>query len=315
MHGEAHAIRDLRKLLLHILLMALPFALIFTTVVVVDPYDMFRVSSAVPDSLKEKNLYHDGRTMAFSNLMWEMNAFKRDPCPNVLIGDSRLSYFPMDHLDSVAGQRYFNFGVPGGNYNSMFDTFWYADSLCELKNVYLQVSFRGMSAASDYDLFHEPELVSGEPLMYLTNRRVLEATVLNVASAVAPGRVKYDELPPDQWQRVLAMERVSDSLFTYDPRVLEGLRRVAARCREKAIHLVLVDFPTHADVHALAAQAGLALLHERYRADMRAIAPYIDLDNGNDLSAERSNFRDPLHLTQDAQRRLVDAIWGGRAAE
>ncbi len=306
---------DLRKLLLRFLLMGVPFALVFGVVAVVDPYNKFRVCDAVPDTLKQKNLYHDGRTMAFSNLMWELTAFDREPCPNVIIGDSRLSYFPIDHLDEVTRERWFNFGVPGGNYRSMFDTFWHADSVCALKNVYLQVSFRGMNAANNWDVFHEPKLVSAQPLMYLTSRRVIEATALNIRSLLAPRSVHYDVLPPDQWQRVKAMERSSDSSFVYDPKVVGELERIATRCGEKNIHLVLVDFPTHADVQALHNTSGLEHLRASYRVEMASIATYLDLDTDSGFARDRANFRDPLHLTRNAQRELIDVVWGGRKLE
>ena len=82
-----------RTFFLWIAAIAAPFALVFATVAVVDPYNYFGWSNAVPDDLKRKNLYHDGRTMPFSNLLWKLVEFPKASHPNILLGDSRLSHF------------------------------------------------------------------------------------------------------------------------------------------------------------------------------------------------------------------------------
>lgn len=302
-----------RRLFRWIAALALPFALVFGTVLVVDPYNYFGLFHAIPDTLKRKNLYHDGRTMPFSNLLWKLIELRRTPQDRILLGDSRLSHFDLDHLERVSGHRWYNLGVPGGNTRTMADLFTYA-AQAPLKEVLVQVSFRGMNRGMDWDLYGEPRLLLDQPFLYLSNRRVLEATVLNLRSALLPATVRYDVLPPDQWQRVLDMERANATDFTPDSAAFGRLERIAARCRAMGCALRFVEYPTHPDVQRIYDEAGLEPQRKAYLERLRRLAPVIDLDRPGLFAADKALWRDPLHLTTDAQRAVIDTVWaaGGR---
>ncbi len=257
---------------------AAPFALIFGAVVVVDPYAYFGWSHIVPDDLKRKNLYHDGRTMPFSILLWTLIEFQRNPQDHILLGDSRLAYFDMDHLQEVSGKRYYNLGVPGGNTATIADLFAFASNKIQLKDVVVQISFRGMNTGFDWDLYSEPRLLLEQPFLYLTNRRVLEAAALNLKSAVAPASMVYDQTPPDQWQRVLSMEKDNAGSFHLDTTAYERLQRIADRCAAIGCQLRFVEFPTHPDLQRLYTEAGLAPQRQAYMTRLAEIATTIDLD-------------------------------------
>lgn len=300
----------MRRFFLRILLICAPFALVFGTVVVVDPYNYFNWCHVVGDEVKLKNLNHDGKTMAFSNLMWKMKEYRRKPTPNVLIGDSRLSYFDLQYLEGATGQQWYNFGVPGGNHRTALDVFDYIDSIAAPERVYLQVSFRNMAAGQDYDIFSEPLAVEGTPGLYVSNRRVLAATWLAIKAGASPGSVKYDVLSPDHWNNVMTMERQAAAAFRMDTSIYGLMAEVAAVCRKQNTELVLVEWPSHESLHAVRSGAGLGAQRAAYTARLLSIATYIDLDTpGNPISADRSNFRDPLHLSTEAQRKVVDALF------
>jgi phosphoglycolate phosphatase-like HAD superfamily hydrolase len=299
-----------RTLLKHGLLLIAPFALILGTVAWVDPYGMFGWKGPVPVELKEKNLYHNGRTMPFSNLMWKLVAFERQPVRNVLLGDSRLSHFDVGHLREVDGRTWFNFGVPGGNVRTLADVFAYADSTTGLERVMVQVNFRAMNKGFDWDLFHEPSLLVNDPLLYLTNRRVIEATGLNLISRFWPEHLAYDAVPKDQWERVLKMERENAMSFTFDDKAFDLLKQIAERCHDRGIQLLFVEYPTHDEVRRIYSEAGLDDEREAYATRMGGMANYLDLDRDDVGPADRTLWRDPMHLTGDAQRLLIDRIWG-----
>ena len=292
-----------------------PVLLVFALVAWVDPYDYFGQRGPVPEMLKEKNLMHDGRTMPFSNALWKMIAFRRQPAPNVLLGDSRLSHFDLGRVEQHTGEKYFNFGIPGGNFNSLFASFWFADSVTSLKSVYLQVSFRTYTQAAAWDIWHEPSLAASSTLFYLTNRRVVEATGLNVASALFADRLSYDVLPPDQWEKVMRIERDMAKGYVYPTTFHKELMRIAERCRQRGIRLYLLDFPSSTEAQQALLEAGLADEWERYREEMRSVGRYIDLNVPSALTRDRSKFRDPLHAGPELQRWLIDTVWATTGAE
>ena len=302
----------MRKLLLQALLLAAPFVVIMAVVVVVDPYNKFRFSPFIPAELKEKNLWHEGKTMTFSNLVWKLIAYKQQPSENVLFGDSRLAHFDDAHLREVSGTAYYNFGIPGGNYASLEALFGYADSLATLKHVVVQTSFRSMNTGGDHDLYAEAALIADDPLLHVTNRRVLKATWLNVYSKYFPERVVYDQLAPDHWQLVLGIDSTNASTFRLDTTKFEVLRRIARRCTEEGATLRFVEYPTHPDVQAIYQRAGLGPVRQEYIRTLERIAPTTDLDAPGVFPTGNGYWRDPLHLTMDAQRVVIDTVWAAR---
>lgn len=300
----------LRGLLLRIAAISAPFVAVFALVVVVDPYNYFGWSRAIPNEVKLKSLYHSGRTMAFSNMMWELLRFEKKPVEHVLLGDSRLTRFDLGHLKEVTGVGYANMGVPGGNYRTIADLFAFTDSIIPLKDVVVQVSFQGMNTGNDWDFYSEPRLLLDKPLLYLTNRRVLEATLLNVKGTLAPNSVEYDKLPQDHWRMVIDMQRNNAANFRLDTANFVRLQRIADQCRKAGARLVFLEYPTWPEVRTLYTEAGLDPLRKQYIARLSSIATTIDLDRPGAFPTERSDWRDPLHPTAEAQRKVIDRVWG-----
>jgi hypothetical protein len=56
--------------------------------------------------------------------------------------------------------------------------------------------------------------------------------------------------------------------------------------------------------------AGLSPAREAYLARLRTMAPVLDLDQPGLFPTDRAFWRDPLHLSIDAQRELITRIWG-----
>jgi hypothetical protein len=302
----------LRRLLLRIGIMGLPFLLLFAVVVVVDPYAFFDRSRLISAELKRKNLGHSGRTMPFSNLLWKMIEFRRQPVERVLIGDSRLAYFDLDHLNKTTGQRWYNFGVPGGNHRTACDVFQYVDGTAKLKEVWLQVSFRSMARGSNYDLYDEPSAVAQSAPLYLTNRRVLEATALAIYGTLWPNRVSYDVLAPDHWQQVLRMEEGIADGFVMDTSHYAHFAEIAQRCARKGVRLTFVEYPTTVGVQRIYSQASLDQAMLAHRTRMASIGRYVFLDVDGGIGADSTLYRDPLHLTAAGQRLLVNAVLSAR---
>jgi hypothetical protein len=299
-----------RRFLIQCLKLSLPMLALFALVAWVDPYCLYHTGGPIARDLKEKNLYHSGRTMPFSNMLWKLVDFRRHPARNILLGDSRLSYFDLDSLRSLTGDTYQNLGVPGGNYVTIDHTFRYADSLANLQNVVVQVSFRGMHAAQHFDIYAEPAAILAQPWSYMYNRRVIEAAGLNIYSALFPNSLHYDVPGEDQWRTVLEAEQAVAENWIMDSMVFDKLQHIADRCAAEGARLLFVEYPTHPDLQRIMHDAGLSPAREAYLARLRTMAPVLDLDQPGLFPTDRAFWRDPLHLSIDAQRELITRIWG-----
>jgi hypothetical protein len=177
-------------------------------------------------------------------------------------------------------------------------------------SVYVQVSFRGLNTGNDFDIYQEPSLLLGKPYSYVYNRRVLEATGLNLMSWLFPNSMEYNKPAPDQWKEVLDAERLNAGHFVPDSTVFLRLQRMADRCRAEGANLVFIEYPTHPDVQKIYDGPDTAPIRRAYFERLGRIAPLIDLDRPGMFPADRNFWRDPLHLTADGQRTLIDHIWG-----
>ncbi len=299
-----------RRFLLQCLVLAAPMFLFFGLIAWVDPFDLFGHGGPLPRTLKVKNLDHSGRTVSFNTMLWKLIDFRRSPSPNILLGDSRLSYFDAKGLEERTGEMYYNFGIPGGNYTTLLDLFSYADSLSTLDKVYVQVSFRNMSRDRTADIYDHPRALLDAPFRYVADRRVIEATGLNLFSLLMPGSVTYISPTTAPWTMKLDDERIAAEHFDLDTGHYARLQIIADRCSTIGATLVLVEYPTHPDRHGIPAVASLQPQREEYLARIRRIAPLIDLDRPDRFPNDKKFWRDPIHLTPEGQRLLTQLVWG-----
>ncbi|MBK9177558.1 MAG: hypothetical protein IPM46_14745 [Flavobacteriales bacterium] len=299
----------MKRLIRWILLLAMPFALLMGGVAWIDPFNYFDANSPVPLQTRKANCRHSGAVMPTYTLAWKMIEYRRRPVADIIIGDSRLTRFDASLVSSITGRELYNFGVPGGNTPSMFKTFWYADSLTELKTVYLQTGFRNWSAAQDYDIWEGPAWSTGSLVRYLTDREVLGKAWLDARAHW--GSVQAEGLAADQWEKVIANERGVLEAYEASPRFADELRKVAARCKERGIQLVIVDLPVHDEVHRMEAEFGLDEQMEDYRALMRSAGTYFDLSGPSALTADRAQYIDALHTSTALLDGVIREIWQG----
>lgn len=299
----------MRRLIRWLLLLALPFAVLMGGVAWIDPFNYFDAASPVPLETRKANLRHSGAVMPYYTLAWKMIEYRRRPVADIIIGDSRLTRFDAELVSRITGRELYNFGVPGGNTPSLFKTFWYADSLVELKTVYLQTGFRNWSAAQDYDIWEGPAWSTGSVIHYLTDRDVLGKAWLDARAHW--GTVRPEGIAADQWETVMRNERAVLENYTPSARFAEELRRVAARCNERRINLVIIDLPVHNEVHAIERELGREEAIAEYKALMRSAGTYYDLSGPSAITADRAEYIDALHASKDLLDGVIREIWQG----
>jgi hypothetical protein len=291
-------------------LFCLPLLLYVSAIVIVDPYDFLPVSRVVPDSIKTQ-------TAAKLNYpLWKMLRYRSAPRANILLGDSRMLLVTPEAIREACGLEYYNFGYGGGSVPEMISTFWFADSMTRLNSVVMGINFNmynyiGYGArdrTADYrDLERNPGL-------YFVNRTVVRAAA-TCLQAVATGKVPQIELPPmdpEQFWRYQLQVTARNGYhpYHYPVEFRSELQRVARHCRSRGIRLAFVVFPTHADLQARVADFGLLAEQERFRRDLRGIAPVFDFDRRAEFTRDRADFSDPFHFREPVMRRIVAEVWG-----
>jgi hypothetical protein len=304
----------MKKFLLRILLFFAPFYAIACVVVILDPYNYFFSKNFISDEVKFRVINRSPESMPRGNTLWKMLAFRKHPVPNILIGDSRAYDLKVEKIKHLTQTDYFNFGVPGGNYNSIIETFWYVNRIIRPERVYLQVGFHNYSAGSNYNLMSDAEKVCRRPYLFFTRFYFFEEAVLDLYfSFKKPEPPKAERYNADSWNSVLVNQgKNALETMNYPLNYYNELKKIADYCRENNIELNFIIFPDQQDFHDLITQFSRMEMYRRYKADIHSLGNVYDFDEfGSALSKDRSNYRDIFHL----QHILIDTyitenIWG-----
>ncbi len=298
----------LGRLLTRLALLAAPFAFLAGVVLAVDPYD--RVGShLIGDDVKLRS------AAALNPVLWSLSRYKADPRRFVLLGDSRMGNVSADSVSARVGVPVANLAFGGSSLDEVISAFWIADALVALTNVDIAVGF---SQYSDYDHTDRTALyrtLESQPLLYLVSRSVLRATTMTIQAAArkaAPPPGHPAKLEAFWAAQHDAYADRSYRVYKHPDQYRADLARIAARCRERRIHLRFIVFPTFTSLRGRLAPFHLESEFERFKRELGEIAPTIDFDFDNALTTERANFVDPVHVTGVVNRRLVDEIWGGK---
>jgi hypothetical protein len=296
----------MKRLLLRALLLATPFLLLAAFVVVVDPYNYFGVSHAVSEEAKV------GTAGKLHYALWKVQKFRQAPTGWVLLGDSRMDAVSAASVSELTGHRYYNFAYGGGTLAEAIETYWIAAQSTRLEEVYLEVGFINFNGSQTMNRVPEARSVLGNPLLYLTNRVVVQAAFLAEFAQLSGRRASLEAPPMDHeaFWRFQIEEAATQVLrgYTYPAAYAEQLERIAADCRRRGTRFVVLIPPTHVDMQKQIAALGLSAEQERFRAFVARLGPVFDFDYPNEYTEARENFSDPFHPTSTVQ--VVQEVWG-----
>ncbi|OIP92700.1 MAG: hypothetical protein AUK55_09095 [Syntrophobacteraceae bacterium CG2_30_61_12] len=315
----------MKKFLLRVGLFASPFLAYALFLVLIDPYEYFHGSGPVATVTKEWTFCTEGGLWPVENALWKMIHFRRTPCPNILLGDSRPYLINPNLVVHLTGTRVFNLAIAGGVYNTSTELFWFANQLVELRNVVIGVSFYAYHQTMERDYLSEPTAVLHNPLYYFTRGWVrksflqvlkawtlplLQAATKQVAAA-PPGQTVAATASAQDWQKIIDTYTGHYSNYAYPEHAYNQLREIADYCRRKGIRLTLVVFPTHLDLQDRVRRFHLEAHRDRFLRDMAGLATVYDFNYDNDLTRDRRNFHDPFHPNQDTLAQVIREVWGG----
>jgi len=277
-------------------------------IVLADPYDYFHL----PVSISSPEVR--ARFAAPANpSLFQFLAFRAQPKPNILLGDSRLGVLTPPAIREQTGQDFASLSIGGATFDTVLEAFWLASELAPLRTVVLGVS---LDAYNDFRIGDEVTGVRGilhNPLLYLVNRNVLAASAqaykdrlgLGVATTYQLNGVNKDAI----WRATL--NYFESSLRNYqDPvRFRARLRQVSQHCRARGIQLRFVILPQHDEATRLIERYGLSKAFVDMKTELAEMGELIDLSAPSPLTADRSRFADIIHFGPEKDFGLIRRIW------
>ena len=294
--------------MLNLFIFAAPFIVVALTIIWVDPYNYF-FHNANNGDVKKKIAYKLNYTL------WKIIEYKRNPLPNILLGDSQMGRLQSDHISEITNNKFYNFSYAGGTLPEMINTFWFATETTKLEKAYFGISFNHFNAHNyAKERVTSARQIISNPLLYLVNRNVLSATMHLIRNKIT-GNIAQIERPPMNRKRfwTYALNVPTKRYYTnykYPKSWYEDLRRISEFCRDNDIDLKIIILPTHTQLQAKVQEYGLVKEYEVYIEDLAELAVVYDFNIKNHWTEDKSNFEDPRHFKSRLARELIREIWG-----
>jgi len=299
----------LTRLLTKILLLGLPLVVWGLFVLCIDPFNYFKVFAFIPDSTKKETLY------PLNNALFSTLEYVHDPSPNIIIGDSRALKLSNAQFSRRTGGQYKHLSVNAGKINEFADLFWFANSRAHLGNVYIVLNFNLFNLYAYGDRVNGVTRLLRNPLLYLYDRSVAEASYLVLRTAFLYKRVEVEKpvrTKDEFW--IWALQNWATEQYGKWKYPTEGyarLQEVSQHCKRNGIKLAFIIVPHHVDYQKRVNDFNLSGAEMQFKSDIAKLATTYDFDYPNDLTANRDNFSDPIHITGEAGDLIVDDILTG----
>lgn len=296
------------------LLFALPLIIYGLIILIVDPYNFINLFKVIDNRDKFKVVQRTDESSPRGNILWKAVHYKRNPVPNIIIGDSQGKDINVDIIEEQTGEKYFNFCSPGASFSTMFNTFWFATEQTKLEKVCFQLAFMNYNAARDYDLWHFAEDYFKRPYEYFTTKEIFFDAIANIAWVTTRNEKiiqrGYEYLPPDAMEK-LAQQRLNlfFSEYVYPQTIKDELEHITDYCRKNNIEYCFLILPVYKGVDEHLAKNNLFDDKLTFKQDVYSLGPTYDLDKLAGLKADRFNFIDYFHPTPMVMDSLTRLIW------
>lgn len=298
------------KLFKKILLIAVPFVILGAYVIIVDPFDYFNYFSFIPDSVKYESVYN------INPVLWDTFKFVHGPCPNIIIGDSRAQLISTEYLRMKTGKQFKHLSANAAKINEIIDYFWLANSLSKLKTVYIVLNFNMYNYYAFANRVAGAKAAIKNPLLYIFSNNVVRASFLVTKSIISNYRNIESARPfskDEFWSWILNTRSYEQyGKWKYPMKEHERLKEVGEYCENNGIELIIIIAPHHVDFQEKVGEFNLNNEQEEFKRDLVKIAKTFDFDFASELTKNKANFRDPLHVTEEVENSIIDEVLSGK---
>jgi hypothetical protein len=299
----------MKKLVLKLFFFSIPFIIVALIIIRIDPYNYF--SWDPQKTVNEKKI-----ARKLNYVLYNLVKYKRNPSSNILLGDSRMGIVNSENILKITGEKYYNFYYGGGTLPEMIETFWFATKCTQIKNAYFGVSFYHFNAYNQDNRVTDAVSILNNPLLYLVNRNVLNATIQILRTKITQQSPQIGKPPMNRekfWNYQLnAIPRIFYENYKYSKKWYRDLEQISEFCRKNNIKLKFIVLPVHTQMQAKIYDYGLSGEYEAYLRDLSKLAVVYDFNIANSWTDDKNNFDDPFHFKWKLTREIISEIWGNQ---
>jgi hypothetical protein len=300
-----------RRILQKGFLFGIPFLLWMIAVVTIDPFDYFDFFRVIPEPIKVAN------AASLNEMLFNMMKEVHQPSENLIIGDSRVENFSLDQIKAITGLDYQRLSSNALKLNEAVDLFWFANKRQRLSRVVFGLNFNQYNEYAFADRAHSVEAVIRNPLLYVFDRSVAQA-MYYVVKAYMSGRPAFSSLPPmtreEFWNYIVTVRATEHYSKYHRPDGLyRRMQEMVAFAKAQHTEVTFVIVPHHTDFQRRVEDFGLEAEAHRFRRDLKELGVrVVDYDYPNEVTANRANFKDPIHCNDAISSIIVNEVFSGQ---
>lgn len=299
----------MKRFFTHTLLFISPFVFYIAIVIIVDPFEFFTGSHVFT---------HESKEMISGKInypLWKLMQFRKNPCDNIILGDSRAARLDVHIIEKITGNKYCNLSYGGATLNEVIETFWEVVKKIDLKNIYIGINLDNYNGNNLRDRVSGTREILNNPVLYIANRDVLTATYYLLKSVLFHKKTDIEKPPMDRNEFWKYQLNVTTDRFYAAYKYPEGmklkLKQLADYCKKNEIRLFFIIMPTHVSLQEKVHAYHLDKYQTMFLDDIKMLGSVYDFDYPNRLTQSRDNFEDPYHPQYDVTLEIINEVWSG----
>jgi len=311
--------KDLKKIITKFSVFAIPILIWIGLLSIVDPFNYFQLNNFITIKSKEKT------AKKFNSLLYNTIAFKNNPSPNIIIGDSRIKRFPLESIKKLSGDDYFILHSNAAKLNEIIDLFWLTNKKIKLENVIIGINFNLYNEFAYANRVQEVKEINTNPLLYIFNGSVLEITSKiifnhitdlgfpNISRSIMLKKAMNGKSTLDKqawWNfNINTVAKNQYSKYKYPKELKDRLEEVSIYCLKNNIKLTLLNVPHHKDYRKRIIDFQLEEEEAIFKNDIKKIGNVIDYDYENSITECKKCFTDPVHTNDSINLIMAKEIF------
>ena len=311
--------KDLKKLIINCGIFSIPIVMWILTLFVVDPFNYFSDNKVIDEQTKLQS------ARKLNSLLYNTIAFKNNPTPNIIIGDSRIKRLPIKEIKKLSGDDYFILHSNAAKLNEIIDLFWLCNDFTKLENVLLGVNFNLYNEYAYANRVQEVKEINTNPLLYIFNGSVLEITSKiifnhitdlgfpNISRSIMLKKAMDGKSYKDKkvwWDyNIKTVAKNQYSKYKYPKKIKERLNEVNKYCEDNDINLIFINVPHNVEFSNRKNDFNLSNAEAQYKKDISEFGTVIDYDFPNQITNCKKCFTDPIHTNDSINLLMVREIF------
>jgi len=180
----------MKKFIKTIIVFIIPFIALAMILIYTDPYNVIRKEHDEKFSeLKSQISYK------INYALYKLQEYNYNPTDIIVLGDSRANTLDSGLFELVTGKRSMNLAYGGGTIREIIETFWIANKIHELKQVYIGINFNLYNALNSKSRVVEANNIRESLISYLTSKYCMKSTFLILKSIAISKQIEIEKPP------------------------------------------------------------------------------------------------------------------------